>query len=206
MWVSGATCKATFRKNATDVTGNDAGGRGGGIAVVGGASLKVENDAAVEENEAEAGGGGILASDCPTVTLDGTGGLVSIRNNIVHAGDGGGILVLQPGRGGAAPLVNLKTVEMTGNKAYGTVLRSINLLTGVETVTYVNGGQGGGIAVFGAVTVDADTDTVVSDNGQSASAPLTAPSELGVYFDAAVLATSTFFDNAVVEDNYQFGP
>ena len=65
-----------------------------------------------------------------------------------------------------------------------------------------SGGRGGGIAVVGGFTVNADAATTVSGNGQQAPAPATAPFKLGVYLDPAVLGT--FAATATVTNsNYQ---
>jgi hypothetical protein len=118
---------------------------------------------------------------------------VQFSSNNALNGDGGGILVVNDGYlpAGAAPIAQLLTTKISGNTAVGTGATS---------------GRGGGIAVLGAVEVNANTSVKVELNGQTAAAPTTAPFKLGVFLETAA-AASTFPANAdVTDDNYLIVP
>lgn len=174
---------------STRVYENTAQLSGGGIAVIG-PSLEVGENVQITGNWAGRGGGGVYVAQSPTVVIRGANGRVFITGNTANDGSGGGVLIQTPAAvpGGGAPTIDLQTVTIADNKAY----------------TGTNGlGMGGGIAVFGAFKVDADTQTFISNNGQSEAAPPAAP-VLGVFMDPAILAGSTFWTNAVIfADNYQ---
>ena len=127
------------------------------------------------------------------VNLDGIQGLVQVSNNTSMNGDGGGVLV-QVLNAGALPFVEFRHAVVSGNTARGTV---------PEVGADWESGRGGGVAAIGRLSVDSDTNTIVTDNKQSAPAPATAPFKLGVYFDPAVSLLSTFPTNANVFDNVQ---
>ncbi len=173
--------EGTKIENNTTFSGN-----GGGIAVFG-PDLTLGENVKILNNTAGKGGGGVYLHQSNNLSVLGAAELVSISGNTALDGDGGGILVMGQPPGGfpGIPTVNLQKVLISDNKAYEGSSGQ---------------GRGGGIAVFGFYQVDADRDTVVSNNGQSAPPPVGAL--CGVLLDAP-LPLSTFWTKAKVTDNYQ---
>lgn len=200
LWATGNPSLLTLTSNSV-VANNTAGGNGGGIAVTN-TSLKLDVGTQVVSNTAGLGGGGIAAfadgyvgiPGRPFLKLDGSQGLVSVNGNTALNGDGGGVLVQESNTGAAWPDVIFDDTSVNSNTARGTAPPA-----GADWTS----GRGGGVAVTGFVTVDSDTNTIVTGNKQSAPAPTTAPFKLGVYLDTPLILISTFPTNANVFDNEQ---
>jgi hypothetical protein len=94
---------------------------------------------------------------------------------------------------GGLPVVNFSQTNVNGNTAGG-----IAPAPGQPWTS----GRGGGVAMVGALSVDADATTCVTGNKQSAPAPTTLPFKLGVYLDPA-LAWDGFSLWANVNNNTQ---
>jgi hypothetical protein len=196
IWATGAQCMLWVKGTTTMVGGNLAVGSGGGIAVENIYTL-IDDGAKVELNRAMVSGGGIAAfadnflprggaAGNRLLDFNGSVNAVSVSVNTAHNGDGGGVFVKHIA--GLVPDVEFDTATVSQNKAYGTPP-----VAGAWT-----SGRGGGVAVLGTATVNANAATLVSDNGQSA--PVVAPAVLGVHFDIAV--GGTFAGTATIQNNF----